>query len=117
MTETTETTELLKKYFPDIHVIINNIKYNKAQDITNYFGKEIQVIYAGHGGNGWNFRTLLGYFNEDKSYLKICGSDEKDFTLISITEWFSQVVLPESFDVMKNHFKQHSAPILPNDLM
>ena len=37
-----DTDKILEKYFPDVNMIIKNTKYNKKQDITKYFGKEIQ---------------------------------------------------------------------------
>jgi len=115
---------ILTKHYPHILPLIENAIYNETRDITDYFGKDIMVIYNGHNGSGWNVRRLVGYAETggwNKGYfslqhLNVDGSVLSESLLWEET-WQSSIVLPENFDKMNkvyNHGRR-TAEIRPKE--
>ena len=87
----------LKEHFPDIYIFVKEIEYNKTQNIEEYFGKKILMIKGGHGGHGYDVRTLTGYYYNDdpridaKEYLQIIGP--KSTSLCKTNTWHGDIFL------------------------
>ena len=93
---------ILTKHYPHLLPLIENAIYNETQNIEDYFGKDIMVIYNGHNGCGWNIRRLVGDAEEDgwnKCYFSLHYLDHAGVvlseSLLWKQTWQSSIVLPE----------------------
>lgn len=87
----------LKEHFPDIYIFVKEIEHNKTQNIEDYFGTKVLMIKGGHGGHGYDVRTLTGYFNDNdpkieyKKYLEITSPEST--SLCETSTWHGDIFL------------------------
>lgn len=112
--------EMVKKHYTHIAPIIENAVYNEGKDITEYFGQKVMAIYNGHGGSGWDVRTLGGFYENDDNYLVLERYDSAGKldgqSLVEKSNWFLFLVLPENIKKMDNIYREGRipAPIRPS---
>jgi hypothetical protein len=115
-----DLSEMIKGYYSNLLPLLENAIYNEQQDITKFFGESIMVIYNGHGGTGWDIRTLVGIYENDPRYflLEMRGQNGecKGQYLLKKEKWFTLIVLPENIEKMNKlyNYRTMSAPIKPD---
>lgn len=87
---------ILEKYFPDVFLLAKEIEYNEQINIEDYFGTQVIMIHAGHGGSGWDKRELFGYYKEDKKNLDIRRFNGK--SLCEVELWPASIIFPHRLD-------------------
>ena len=106
-----EYKDILTKHYPHLLPLIENAIYNETMDITEYFGKNIMVIYNGHSGCGWNVRKLVGDSERSgcNDYFLLQGVDDNGVvqseSLLWKETWQSSIILPENFDKIDKIYK------------
>ena len=106
-----EYKDILTKHYPHLLPLIENVIYNETKDITEYFSKNIMVIYNGHNGCGWNIRKLVGDAKQNScdDYFLLQHLDYNGVilneSLLWKETWQSSIVLPENIYKMNKIYK------------
>jgi len=112
--------DILKKSFPEVYVRIKEIQHNMKQNIEDYFGKKILIIPNGHGGMGFDLRTIKGWYltthpNHPPCF-EITRPQDDGCSLLMEENWHKDVIFLDHIEEMMTLAKKVGADHLYYEL-